>query len=105
MNGIDKLIFSIFSRSYEAAEDNEITFREGEFITEIEPASEDWWQGKNPAGDLGLFPGGFQWHSYGKVYSDLLQPIMSRFKSNQIYTIEISDFLLKARLDLVSSVS
>lgn len=43
--------------SYDAAEDNEITFREGEVITEIEPASEDWWQGKNPRGEVGLFPG------------------------------------------------
>jgi hypothetical protein len=43
--------------SYDAAEDNEITFREGELITEIEPASEDWWQGKNPRGEVGLFPG------------------------------------------------
>jgi len=45
--------------SYDAAEDNEITFREGDVITEIEPASEDWWQGKNPHGDVGLFPGVF----------------------------------------------
>lgn len=43
--------------SYDAAEDNEITFREGDIITEIEPASEDWWQGKNSVGEIGLFPG------------------------------------------------
>lgn len=43
--------------SYEAAEDNEISFNEGDKITEIEPASEDWWQGMNPHGNVGLFPG------------------------------------------------
>jgi hypothetical protein len=50
------------SHSYDAAEDNEITFREGERITEIEPASEDWWQGKNQDGQAGLFPGQFPWY-------------------------------------------
>jgi hypothetical protein len=45
--------------SYDAAEDNEITFREGERIIEIEPASEDWWMGKNEQGEIGLFPGTF----------------------------------------------
>ncbi|KAJ3500269.1 hypothetical protein NMY22_g19312 [Coprinellus aureogranulatus] len=45
--------------SYDAAEDNEITFHEGELITEIEPASEDWWQGKNPRGEVGLFPANY----------------------------------------------
>jgi hypothetical protein len=38
-------------------EDNEISFVEGDTITEIEPASEDWWQGKNKHGAVGLFPG------------------------------------------------
>ena len=45
--------------SYEAAEDNEISFNEGDKITEIEPASEDWWQGMNMHGNIGLFPGRF----------------------------------------------
>lgn len=46
--------------SYDAAEDNEISFHEGDKITEIEPASEDWWQGKNSKGEIGLFPGEYQ---------------------------------------------
>jgi hypothetical protein len=46
-----------FNSSYDAAEDNEISFREGDIITEIEAASEDWWQGKNSHGEVGLFPG------------------------------------------------
>ena len=45
------------SCSYDAAEDNEISFREGDRIIEIEPASEDWWQGKDKHGNTGLFPG------------------------------------------------
>ena len=30
---------------------------EGDRITEIEPASENWWQGTNQHGEIGLFPG------------------------------------------------
>ena len=43
--------------SYDAGEDNEISFKEGERITHIEAASEDWWQGTNQLGHVGLFPG------------------------------------------------
>ena len=43
--------------SYDAAEDNELTFREGDRIVEIEAASEDWWQGRDQHGNVGLFPG------------------------------------------------
>ena len=56
---IARMVLDYLSFSYDAAEDNEISFREGDVITEIEPASEDWWQGKNPHGDIGLFPGNF----------------------------------------------
>ena len=42
--------------SYEALEDN-FSFNVGDTITEIELTSEDWWQGMNPHGDIGLFPG------------------------------------------------
>jgi len=45
--------------SYDAAEENEISFREGDRITEIEAVSEDWWQGKATDGSVGLFPGTF----------------------------------------------
>ncbi|KAI0351297.1 SH3-domain-containing protein [Trametes cingulata] len=41
---------------YEAAEDNEISFKEGDRITHIEAASEDWWQGTDKDGNVGLFP-------------------------------------------------
>lgn len=43
--------------SYDASEDNELSFREGDRIIEIEAASDDWWQGKDMHGNVGLFPG------------------------------------------------
>ncbi len=50
------LIFVCFY-SYDAAEDNELSFREGDMITEIEAVSEDWWSGHDQHGNVGLFPG------------------------------------------------
>lgn len=47
------------NRSYEAAEENEVSFLEGERIFEIEAVSDDWWQGKTAEGRVGLFPGMF----------------------------------------------
>lgn len=48
-----------FALSYEPTEDNELPLREGERIIEIEAPSEEWWQGKNEQGQVGLFPGKF----------------------------------------------
>jgi hypothetical protein len=45
------------SSRYEAAEENEISFQEGDRIEEIETVSDEWWQGKDPQGNVGLFPG------------------------------------------------
>ena len=45
--------------SYDAGEDNEISFKEGDRITHIEAVSDDWWQGTEPNGNVGLFPGTF----------------------------------------------
>ena len=42
--------------SYDAAEDNEISFKEGDRITGIEKVDENWWQGI-ANGAEGLFPG------------------------------------------------
>lgn len=44
---------------YDAAEENEISFHEGDKIVEIEAVSDDWWQGKTTDGRVGLFPGTF----------------------------------------------
>ena len=43
--------------SYDAAEDNELSFHEGDRITEIEAVSDDWWSGRDQHGNVGLFPG------------------------------------------------
>jgi len=45
--------------SYDAVEENEISFREGERIVEIETESDDWWRGKTADGSVGLFPSTF----------------------------------------------
>lgn len=45
---------------YEAAEEGELSFVEGELITEIEFVSEEWWQGKNESKGLeGVFPSNY----------------------------------------------
>ena len=49
--------FLTYLSSYDRAEENELSFREGDRIIEIEAASEDWWQGKDAHGNVGLFPG------------------------------------------------
>ena len=55
------------SDSYDAAEDNEISFKEGERITSIERVDSDWWQGKAANGQVGLFPG----ESFGLLLVEL----------------------------------
>lgn len=47
------------SVSYDAAEENELSFREGDRIVSIEEASEDWWSGQGPDGAQGLFPAAY----------------------------------------------
>ncbi|OAD00858.1 hypothetical protein MUCCIDRAFT_126251, partial [Mucor lusitanicus CBS 277.49] len=45
---------------YSAEEDNEISFAEGDTITQIEFVSEDWWQGLASNGKtMGLFPANY----------------------------------------------
>lgn len=47
---------------YDATEENELSFREGDIIWGIEPVSDEWWNGKVGYGaeemGPGLFPGG-----------------------------------------------
>jgi hypothetical protein len=47
---------SLADFSYDAAEDNELTFKEGDRITQIDKVDENWWQG-TVNGASGLFPG------------------------------------------------
>ncbi|KAI8975112.1 hypothetical protein BDF20DRAFT_914087 [Mycotypha africana] len=45
---------------YDAEEDNEISFAEGDKITQIEFVSDDWWQGVDASGKkVGLFPANY----------------------------------------------
>lgn len=46
--------------SYEKDEDNEISFAEGDLITDIEFVDESWWSGRNSkSGEVGLFPANY----------------------------------------------
>jgi len=51
--------YAVALYDYEASEDNEISFNARDIITDIEPASEDWWQGMNSHGNVGLFPANY----------------------------------------------
>lgn len=44
---------------YEKAEENELELREGEYVTDIDMVDEDWWMGRNPRGETGLFPANY----------------------------------------------
>ena len=44
---------------YDAAEENEISFAEGDRITNISAPSDDWWEGTAPNGQVGLFPANY----------------------------------------------
>jgi len=44
---------------YDAAEENEISLAEGQVVGEIDMVDEDWWAGRNAAGEHGLFPSNY----------------------------------------------
>lgn len=44
---------------YDAGEDNEISFKEGDRIVNIEQDTDDWWTGDAPDGSRGLFPAAY----------------------------------------------
>jgi hypothetical protein len=57
-------LISLVAYSYDAAEDNELSFREGDRISEIDAVSDDWWSGRDQYGNVGLFPGACFSHAY-----------------------------------------
>ncbi|KAM9889897.1 hypothetical protein OXX79_011811, partial [Metschnikowia pulcherrima] len=51
---------AIAEYDYDKEEDNEIGFKEGDLIVDIEFVDEDWWSGKHYlTGEVGVFPGNF----------------------------------------------
>ena len=51
-------LLTLLNCSYEATEDNEISFAEGQKIVHIDTSvSDDWWSGTANDGSVGLFPG------------------------------------------------
>jgi drebrin-like protein len=42
-----------------AAEENELSFAEGETLTVTEKIDENWWRGTNAAGQSGMFPAAY----------------------------------------------
>lgn len=44
---------------YEAAEEGEVGFAEGDLIESIDQIDEGWWSGTNPQGETGLFPSNY----------------------------------------------
>ncbi|GHJ89082.1 hypothetical protein NliqN6_5484 [Naganishia liquefaciens] len=55
----DKGKWAIAQYDYDAAEDNEISMREGEEILDIEETDEAWWTGTTANGQRGLFPSNY----------------------------------------------
>jgi len=45
--------------AYEATEENELTFGEGEMIYLLEKDDSGWWKGRNKSGVEGVFPSNF----------------------------------------------
>jgi len=45
--------------AYEATEENELSFGEGETILLIEKDDSGWWRGRNQKGEEGVFPSNF----------------------------------------------
>lgn len=44
---------------YDADEDNEITIREGDILSNVDQVDDDWWSATAPNGSVGLFPANY----------------------------------------------
>ncbi|KIJ52656.1 hypothetical protein M422DRAFT_43481 [Sphaerobolus stellatus SS14] len=50
---------ALWSYNENRQESGDLSFNEGETIEIIEEANEDWWKGRNPRGEVGLFPANY----------------------------------------------
>ena len=44
---------------YDAADDNELTLREGDVLTNVDQVDEGWWSATDAQGNVGLFPANY----------------------------------------------
>lgn len=50
-------LIGLLACSYNVGEDNELSLREGDKITQVNTVTHDWWYGHDQYGNDGLFPG------------------------------------------------
>jgi len=55
--GEEKMLVALYD--YDATEDNEISFKEGEKLVLLEQDDSGWWKGRNTQGQVGVFPSNF----------------------------------------------
>lgn len=57
--GGEELYRALILYDYEVGEDGEIALVEGQYVVNVQMASEDWWMGTNSKGQSGLFPSNY----------------------------------------------